>query len=233
MTEFNHLVSGERRRLEEQAAAERRRREAERTRQDAWEHDELRGWQKTIGRIQELFAAATERLTQEHARPFPVLEHRAPRPGPMSLESVDRTIITGYRWQFEGAFALDKRCRAYKVTAPGPLMAVDRRSQWSVRKRMSDYLLHGQGLGASTRLAMLSDKSLLRTGLQPDDLVLWAKSDDRIEFDPAAALRAGQIHCFRKADDGTPLLMHDSATEPLEAFIARATARILAQKDHP
>lgn len=230
MSEFDDLVSAERRRLDEQAAAERRSNAADTSRRDAWERDELREWQKTIDRIQELFAAATGRLKQEHAQPFPVLEHRPPPPRPMGFDAVNRTIITGYRWQFENAFALDKRRRAYKATGLRPLMTVDRRSQWSVRKRMLDYLLRGQGLGSSDRLLMLTDKSLLRTGLKPDDRVLWAMSDDRIEFDPAAAVRAGRIHCFGKTDDGTPLLLHDSHSEPLETFMARATARMLAQQ---
>jgi len=227
MTEFDDMVAAERRRLDEQAAAQRRNSAADAARQDAWERDESREWQKTIGRIQELFTAATVRLQQEGAKPLPVLEHRAPR-GPLAFDAVNRTIITGYRWNFE-VFALDKRCRLYKANSAEPLMTVDRRSEWSIRTRTFNYLLKGQGVGGERRFAMLNDKSLLRTGLKPDDLVFWGNKGDCIELDLATATRNGRIHCFGKADDGTPLMLRDASTEPLELFMARATARILAQ----
>jgi hypothetical protein len=230
MNGFDDLVSTERRRLEAQAAAERAKSAKEQSRNDAWEREELREWHAAIERIQELFAAAVKRLQQEGVRPLPVLEHRPPPPRPAGWDAVDRTVITGYRWQFE-VFALDKQCRAYKATAARPLMAADSRSQWSIRKRLANYVLRGKGLGATQRLAMLRDKSLLRTGLQPTDLILWGEAADRIELDPAAAVRAGRVHCFGKAEDGTPLLLKtDGRPEPLETFIARQTGRVLAQR---
>lgn len=230
MDGFDDLVSSERRKLEAQAAVERAKSAEEKSRHDAWEREELRAWRTAVERARELFAAAVKRLQQEGVRPLPVLEHRPPPPRPSGLEAVERTVITGYRWQFE-IFALDKQCRAYKTTAARPLMAVDRRPEWSIRKRLTDYVLHGRGFDATRRFAMLRDKSLLRTGLQPTDLVLWGASADRIDLDPAAAVRVGRIHCFGKAEDGTPLLLGtDGRPEPLERFIARATGRLLAQR---
>ena len=229
MNEFDDLVSAERRKLEAQAAAEHAVNAEGKARREARESDELREWNKAVVRMQELFAAATRRLQKEGVLPLPVLEHRPPPPRPAGLDSVNRTVITGYRWQFE-AFALDKRCRAYKAAAARPLMAVDRRSDWSIGKRAARYLLKGQGLGSTERISMQTDKSLLRTGLQPDDLVLWGKSEDSIELDPAAAVRTGRIHCFGKADGATPLiLLPDAEPEALETFLARQVGRLLAQ----
>lgn len=239
MGEFDDMVSAERRRLDEQAAAENERKAAARSQREAWESGEMRMWQETFDRIQELFSAAVRRLKAEGVQPLPVLDKRPAPRRPLGMEGVDRTVISGYRWRFEGAFALDKQCRAYKdVGAPKHLIPAERWPERSLAKRTLKFL-RDRGLmpgvvtaGPQTHVSKLVDKSLLRTGLSHDQLVLWDMSGEPIDFDPAEAVRSGRIHCFGKADDGTPLLLSsnsDHEPETLEAFMARAVARSIAR----
>jgi hypothetical protein len=239
MTDFEELVAAERRKAEEQAAAERRLKAEEKAGKDAWASDELRAWQGTIDRIQELLATVVRSLTAEGVQPLPVLDHRKPRP----LQEVNRTVVTGYRWEFDGAFALDKRCRVYRAVGARPLIPADQRPERGIGKRVNGHLRERglvpgatTGAGPEKRIAKLVQKSLLRTGLAVDQPVLWCmteKERDPIRLDPAQAVESGRIHRFGKTDDGTPLLLPADAghqPERLEVFMARAVARALASR---
>lgn len=238
VTDFDDLVAAERRKLDDQAAAESRWQAAEKAQRDAWKRTELRAWQETIDRIQELFSMAVRRLTAEGVEPLPVLERRKARP----FQEVDRHVIAGHRWDFEGRFALDKRCRAYRAVGVQPLIPVERRPDRNIARRVDKYLrdrglVPGAVTGRSSaeRFAKLGDKSRLRTGLAADQPVLLCLGDDRypIDFEPAKAVESGRIHWFGKADDGTPLLLSandDRQPEPLAAFMARAVAQLLGQQ---
>ncbi|MEO3780903.1 hypothetical protein ABGB16_29680 [Micromonospora sp. B11E3] len=238
MTDFDDMVAAERRKLDEQAAAESRLQAAGKSRRDAWERTELRAWQESIDRIQELFSAAVRRLKAEGVEPLPVLERRTAR----SFQEVDRHVVAGHRWEFEGRFALDKRCHAYRAVGAQPLIPAERRPDRNIARRLEKYLrdrglVPGAYTGQSSaqRFAKLDDRSRLRTGLAADQPVLLCLGDDRhpIEFEPARAVESGRIHCFGKADDGTPLMLptnDDRQPEPLEAFMARAVARLLARQ---
>ena len=239
MTDFEELVAAERRKAEEQAAAERRLKAEEKAGKDAWASDELRAWQGTIDRIQELLATVVRSLTAEGVQPLPVLDHRKPRP----LQEVNRTVITGYRWEFDGAFALDRRCRVYRAVGARPLIPADQRPERGVGRRVNGYLRDRglvpgatTGAGPEKRIAKLVQRSLLSTGLAADQPVLWALTEVQrapVRLDPAQAVEAGRIHRFGKADDGTPLLLPADAggqPEPLEVFMARVVARALASR---
>jgi hypothetical protein len=73
-------------------------------------------------------------------------------------------------------------------------------------------------------------KARLRTGLAPDQPVIWTgegSSNRRpYDLDPAAGVENGRIGCFGKGDGGTPLVGPD---QPLEPFLAKAVARIVAE----
>lgn len=229
MNEFADRVAEERRRIEAKAAVERRERDAHASLAQARERDDTAAWDRTLERIFHLFTATVDHLRAERVQPLPVLTRRPAPWRPSGMETVDRTVIVGRRWLFADAFALDKRCNAYPASTPGPLLKDGRRSTPSPARRLSSYLLHGQGSSYSERTHRQTERSLLRTGLAPDQLVLWDSltEDDAIDFDPVAAARACRIHCFGRADDDTPLLLRGAQSEPLEAFLARTVAQLL------
>ncbi|HEX5199064.1 MAG TPA: hypothetical protein VFW27_03905 [Actinoplanes sp.] len=239
MTDFDDMVAAERRRLDEQATAETQRKATEEARRATWERGELQAWQETVDRIQDLFSTAVRHLKAEGVEPLPVLERRRAR---VSFQGVDRYVIAGYRWELEGRFALDKRGRAYPAVGANPLIPVERRPDRSIAKRMNKYLrdrglVPGAVTGQSSaqRFAELDDKERLRTGLAADQLVLVCLGDSRypIDIQPAKGVETGRIDCFGKAADGDPLLLaatSDREPEPLNAFMARAVARLLARQ---
>lgn len=231
MNEFADRVAGERRRLDAEAAASRRERDVRRSLDRARERDDRVAWDRTLERIFHLFTAAVEHLRAERVDPLPVLTSRPAPWRPSGMETVGRTVIIGHRWLF-GAFALDKRCNVYPATAPRPLLKEGRRTTPSPVKRLSDYVLHGRGSSDVEIRHRRTERSLLRTGLAPDQLVLWGPSteDDVIDFDPEAGARTGRIHCFGRADDDTPLFLHGAQTEPLETFLVTAVARLLTER---
>jgi hypothetical protein len=229
VNEFADRVAGERRKLDAEAAAGRREQQERAALAHARERDDQAAWDRTLERIFHLLTAAVEHLRAERVPPLPVLTRRPAPWRPSGMETVNRTVVIGHRWLFADAFALDKRCNAYPATAPRPLLTDGRRTTPSQAQRLSDYVLHGRGSSFSERTHRQTERSLLRTGLAPDQLVLWGPSteDDGIDFDPAAGARAGRIHCFGRADDDTPLLLRGTQSEPLEAFLARTVAQLL------
>lgn len=231
MNEFADRVAGERRKLDAEAAAGRREQEERAALAHARERDDQAVWDRTFERIFHLFTAAVEHLRAERVDPLPVLTRRPAPWRPSGMETVGRTVIIGHRWLFAGAFALDKRCNAYPATAPRPLLKDRRRTAPGAAARLLRDL-QGRAPSDNERIHRLTERSLLRTGRAPDQLVLWGPSteDDAINFDPVAAARVGRIHCFGRADDDTPLLLGGTQAEPLETFLVSAVARLLTER---
>ncbi|MER6810213.1 hypothetical protein ABT299_13125 [Spirillospora sp. NPDC000708] len=203
MSDFDDLVSAERRRFDEQAAAQAAQRE-----------DRLRSepprWQQAVARVQDVLAASVRHLQDAGVPPEPVLEWRNPwqRFQTYGFESVGRVVTIGHRWPL-GPFALDAQARVYKP-------------------RRSERLETGHvNTWASHTMNKKRRKARLRTGLAPDQQVMWGSADDLVALDPAEGARSGRIFCFGIAGDGTPLLVSgdsDLPDQPLEPYLAKTVA---------
>ncbi|WP_131735784.1 hypothetical protein [Actinomadura roseirufa] len=209
MTDFDDLVSAERRGIDAQATADGRRRAAEASEHELWARDEQAAWRAAIDHMNGLFADSLRHLRDARVAPLPTLESRKPRP----FQSVDRVVITGHRWQF-GSFALDGDGRVYLAAGVTTLIPK-----------------HPNDLATDPFIRKQLRKARLRTGLKADDQVIWTGTETLrtpLVLDPAKAVQTGRIHCFGKANDGTPLLLsHDPNGRPeeLEPYLARTVAR--------
>ncbi|MGI5330446.1 hypothetical protein [Actinomadura nitritigenes] len=205
MSDFDDLVSAERRRLDERAAASAAAESARR-------HGELPEWQRLAARVQDLLSAAARHLRDADVPPVPVVQEGKAneRLENMGVVFVSRTRIVGHRWSM-GLFDLDAEGRAYPPTNRLPLLHVDRASYTVKDKKRR--------------------KARLRTGLAPDQPVIWTGdgSPNRhpYDLDPAAGVETGRIGCFGKGDDGTPLV---GGGQPLEPLLVQAVARLVAEK---
>lgn len=205
MSDFDDLVSAERRRLDEQAGV---RAASENTRR----HGELPEWQQVVARIQDLLSASARHLRDAAVPPVPVLEARKPneRLELWGFVLAGRVTIVGRRWPL-GPFALDPEGRAYPMTRTEPLMPAYPLSESPPRNKKLR-------------------KARLRTGLAADQQVTWVNKDPYI-LDPVMGVETGRIACFGKGEDGTPLLLSadTAAGRPLEPLLAKAVAQCVAQ----
>ncbi|TYK53170.1 hypothetical protein [Actinomadura decatromicini] len=205
MSDFDDLVSAERRRIDAQASAHAARESARR-------HGELPEWQQVVARVQDLLSAAARHLHDAGVPPVPVLEARKPnqRLELWGLVLAGRVVIVGRRWPL-GPFALDADARAYPMARLQPLLP--------------DYPL-SENPPKNKKLR----KARLRTGLAADQQVMWA-DDNPYVLDPAVGVETGRIACFGKGQDGTPLLLSDDPAlgQPLEPYLAKSVAQYIAQ----
>lgn len=203
MSDFDDLVSAERRRLDEQAAARA-------ASENARRHGELPEWQQVIARVQDVLAASARHLLDAGVPPVPVLEHLKvnQRLELWGLVLVGRVVITGHRWQL-GPFALDAEGRAYPTTRTEPLLPA---------YPLSDNPQRNKKLR----------KARLRTGLAADDQVTWGDKDP-YALDPVAGVETGRVACFGKGEDGTPLLGSADSGRPLEPCLAEIVAGCIAR----
>ncbi|TYB47936.1 hypothetical protein [Actinomadura chibensis] len=205
MSDFDDLVSAERRRIDARAAAHAARETARR-------HGELPEWQRVVARVQDLLSAAARHLRDAGVPPVPVLEARKPnqRLELWGLVLAGRVVVVGRRWPL-GPFALDAEARAYPAARLQPLLP--------------DYPL-SQNPQKNKKLR----KARLRTGLAADQQVMWADGNPFV-LDPATGVETGRIACFGKGENATPLLLSDdpAAGQPLEPFLAKAVAQYVAQ----
>jgi hypothetical protein len=213
VSDFDDLVSAERRRLDEQAAASAASENArQRERQG-----ELPEWQQVVARIQDLLAAAARHVQDAGVPTVPILEMGTvnQRLELWGLVLAGRVTIIDRRWPL-GTFALDAKGVPYPMTRMEPLIP--------------DYPL-SQSPPKNKKLR----KARLRTGLALDQQVMWTGGGtnlrDPLPIDPAIGLETGRIGCFGKAEDGTPLLLsaNPGVGEPLESFLAKEVARRIAQ----
>ncbi|MEU8302873.1 hypothetical protein AB0C84_04865 [Actinomadura sp. NPDC048955] len=205
MSDFDDLVSAERRRLDEQAAARA-------AGENARRHGEPPEWQRVVARVQDLLSAAARHLRDAGVPPVPVLEARKPneRLQLWGFELAGRVVVVGHRWLL-GPLALDAEGRAYSMSRAVPLVPDFPLSQLP-------------GLNKKMR------KARLRTGLAPDQQVTWASMAPYV-LDPAVGVETGRVACFGKGEDGTPLLLSTDpgSGRPLEPVLAEAVARHIAQ----
>lgn len=205
MSDFDDLVSAERRRLDEQAAASAAAESARR-------HGEPPEWQRLAARVQDLLSAAARHLRDAGVPPVPVLEMGDvnQRLELWGLVLAGRVTIIDRRWPLR-AFALDAKGAPYPMNRVEPLIPAYPLSQSPPKNKKLR-------------------KARLRTGLAPDQQVMWTGGGrdlrDPIPIDPAMGLETGRIGCFGKAEDGTPLLLSadSGAGEPLESYLAKEVA---------
>ncbi|WP_344899252.1 hypothetical protein [Actinomadura meridiana] len=209
MSDFDDLVSAERRRLNKQAAAHA-------ASENARRHGELPEWQRVVARIQDLLAASARHLRDAAVPPLPVLEAHKPneRLQLAGLLLAGRVVIVGHRWPL-GPFTLDADGHAYPTTRTEPLIPKYPLSQ-------------NPALNKKLR------KARLRTGLAADQQVMWANKNPFI-LDPSTGVETGRVACFGKGQDGTPLLASSDPTtgQPLEPFLAKAVAQFITHNTHP
>ncbi|HEU5032802.1 MAG TPA: hypothetical protein VFV01_48325 [Spirillospora sp.] len=209
MSDFDDLVSAERRRLDEQAAA---RAAAEGARR----HGELPEWQQVVARIRELLAASARHLKEAGVPAVPVLEVGKvnQRLELWGMVLAGRVSIIDRRWPLR-TFALNAEGVAYPMARRQPLIPAYPLSESPPRNKKLR-------------------KARLRTGLAPDQEVMWTSGAapllDPLQVDPAIGLETGRIGPFGKGENGTPLLLSDNpgVGEPLDAFLAKEVARLVA-----
>ncbi|MDL4815063.1 hypothetical protein [Actinomadura opuntiae] len=206
MSDFDDLVSAERRRLDQQAAA---RAASESTRR----YGELPEWQQVVARIRELLAASARHLRDAGVPSVPVLEMGKvnQRLELWGMVLAGRVSIIDRRWPL-GPFALNAEGVAYPMGRKEPLIPP-------------------YPLSESPPLNKKLRKARLRTGLAPDQEVMWTGGGsplrDPLPIDPATGVETGRVGCFGRGADGTPLLLagNPGVGEPLESFLAKEVAR--------
>ncbi|GAA2157696.1 hypothetical protein [Actinomadura napierensis] len=211
MSDFDDLVSAERNRIDQQQAAARAASESAR------QYGELSEWQQVVARIRELLAASARHLRDAGAPTIPVLEMGKvnQRLELWGMVLAGRVSIIDRRWPLR-PFALNAEGVAYPMGRREPLIPA-------------------YPLSESPPLNKKLRKARLRTGLAPDQEVMWTGGAtplrDPLPIDPAMGLETGRIGCFGKGEDGTPLLLSGDpgVGEPLDAFLAKEVARRIAE----